>query len=157
LKKYNDTITIGTISGIIAAIVMTLIDWILLLSGIQFTPPWVVAGNILLNTDVLYTPAGILIGYIVQFLLGSGLGVIVTIVIKLTGKDYYLIKGLGVSSLFYIGSTGIMQTLVNIAPWMRSEISSTLMALINFIVLGVLSSLIIAKYYEFNNKPNFQR
>jgi len=146
MKKYNDTITIGAISGSIASVIMTVIDWIINIFGVVFTPPWVVSGHILLNTDVLYTTIGILLGLVIQFMLGAGFGVIIAVVIRVTGKDYYIIKGLGVGSLFFIGNTGIMQSVGNIAPWMRSELSSTIIALINFFVLSTVSAIIIAKY-----------
>lgn len=157
MKKYTDAITIGTIGGIAGSIVMTLLNWLLLWSGVHFTPPWEVSGNILLNTDVLYTPAGTCIGYLVQFLLGAGLGLIVAVIIKSTGKDYYWVKALGVAALFFIGNTGIMQRLADIAPWMRSEISSTLIALLNLSIIGFCSGFITVKYAEFNDNRNFPK
>jgi len=152
MKKYNDTITIGVISGSIASVIMTVIDWMINFSGVVFTPPWVVSGHILLNTDVLYTTIGILLGLVIQFMLGAGFGVIIAVVIRLTGKDYYILKGLGVGSLFFIGNTGIMQSVGNIAPWMRNELLSTIIALINFFILGTVSSFIIARYSALDSR-----
>lgn len=150
MKKNSDTITIGVIGGLIASVVMMTFDWVINLIGLHFTPPWVVSGHILLNTDVLSTTMGILLGFSIMFMLGAGFGVIVAVIIRLTGKDYYLIKGLGIGFLFFIGNTGMMQNVAEIVPWMRSEITSTIMALLNFIILGSVSSLIIAKYSVFN-------
>lgn len=143
--KYQDTIANGVFSGIIATAITTLLSWIALQSGISFTSLWIFAGAIVLNDAALHTPLGILLGMVTHLMLGGIFGVITAFTLRLTGKDYYLIKGIGVGTFFFIGARGIIQVLTNIAPWMRDEIMSTIITLINLLGTGIISSYLIAK------------
>lgn len=145
MHKYQDTLTNGAFSGIIATAITTLLNWILLAGGVSFTSLWIFAGAILLNNTALYTPLGILIGMVTHFMLGGIFGVITAFTLRITGKDYYLIKGIGVGTLFFIGARGIIQIVTNIAPWMRDEIISTVITLISLLVTGIISSYLIVK------------
>ncbi|SEO82276.1 hypothetical protein [Propionispora vibrioides] len=145
VRKYQDTLASGAFSGIIATAITTLLSWLLLQSGVSFTSLWIFAGALVLNDSALHTPWGISIGMITHLMLGGIFGVITAFTLRLTGKDYYLIKGLGVATCFFIGARGIIQVLTNIAPWMRDEILSTIITLINLLLTGIISSYLIAK------------
>lgn len=145
VRNHQDTLATGAFSGIIATAITTLLTWIVLQSGVSFTSLWIFAGAIVLNDSALHTPLGILIGMVTHLMLGGIFGVITAFTLRLTGKDYYLIKGVGVATLFFIGARGIIQILTNIAPWMRDEIMSTIITLINLLVTGIICAYIIAK------------
>lgn len=148
----RDTITIGVIAGVLATVVMTLFNSALRLFGLDFVSTWETAAHTILNPKLIHTPIGYFIGYICQFILGSIFGVVVAYTLRLTGKDYYLLKGIGVGAVIWLASIGLFMRLLHLQIQGRSEPITNIMAVIQFNIMGVTSSMIIAKYAKFKLK-----
>jgi hypothetical protein len=148
-KKIRDTITIGFIAGTLATLVMTTYYWLLRLLGFKFITTWETAAHIFLNGNLLKTPIGILTGFLAQFVLGALFGIIVAYTLRFTGKDYYLLKGVGVGAVIWLGSVGFFMRFLHIALHGRGQPLTNLLTIIDFIVIGIISSTIIARYGKF--------
>jgi len=118
----RDTITIGTIAGVVATTVMTLYKAILFLLGFQFISTWDSAAKIFLDASLIYTPIGYFIGFLGQYVLGSIFGVTVAYMLRFTGKDFYLLKGIGVGTMIWLGSLGFMMRILAINLHGRSHV-----------------------------------
>jgi hypothetical protein len=145
----HDTITIGSIAGLSGTAVMTFYHWVLRLIGFKFIDPWETAANIILNRNLIHTPLGYLIGFLGQFILGSIFGITVAYTLRLTGKDFFLLKGLGVGAVIWLGSVGFFMKLLQLEMDGRGQDFTNLLTIIDFIVLGLISSIIITKYARF--------
>ncbi len=148
----RDTLTIGTIAGIIASAVMACFTLIVRLLGFKFIATWETAAHIFLNWDLIHTPTGYIIGLLGQLILGAFFGVTVAYTLRLTGKDYYILKGIGVGALIWMGSIGFFMKLLHIAIQGRGDPVSNLLAIIQFHIMGVISAIIIKKYAKFGVK-----
>jgi hypothetical protein len=93
----SDTITIGTIAGFAGTIVMTIYKGILLLFGFKFITTWETAAHIILAPDLCQSPIGYFIGFTMQCILGSIVGVIVayTLPVKGTRSGGHYLVGFG--------------------------------------------------------------
>jgi hypothetical protein len=145
----QDTITIGSIAGLIGTALMTFYHWMLRLIGFKFIDPWETAANIILNRNLVHTPIGYLIGFLGQFILGSIFGITVAYTLRLTGKDFFWLKGVGVGALIWLGSVGLLMKLLQLELHGRSQPLTNLLTIIDFIVLGTVSSIIITRYARF--------
>jgi hypothetical protein len=147
--KMRDTITIGSIAGCCGTIVMTLYKWILLLFGLKFISTWETAAHIILNHNLIHTPIGYLTGYTMQFILGSIFGIVVAYMLRATGKDFYLIKGIGVGAIVWLSSVGFFMRLLHIELQGRGDSLTNFLTIFDWIILGVISSSVVAKYARF--------
>ena len=147
--NMRDTITMGTIAGFISTTVMTIIVWIVRLLGYEFITTWETATHIFLTKKLIHTPIGYLTGFLGQFSLGAIYGVIVAYTLRFTGKDFYILKGIGVGAVVWLASIGFFMHLLGIQIEGRGDPLSNLMAIIEFIILGIINSYVVKKYARF--------
>lgn len=145
----RDTITIGAIAGLISTTVMTVIVWAVRLLGHQFITPWETATHIFLVRRLIHTPIGYLVGFTGNFTLGAIFGVIMAYILRFTGKDFYILKGIGLGAVVWLTSIGFFMHLLSIRIEGRSDPLSNLMAIIEFNIMGIITSYIIQKYARF--------
>ncbi len=145
----RDTITIGTIAGMTATLAMTLFNLLVRLLGFKFIATWETAANIFLNQQLIHTPTGYFVGLLAQFILGSAFGMAVAYTLRLTGKDFYILKGIGVGAIIWMASIGFFMKFLRIEIQGRSDPLSNIMAVIQFNIMGIITSTIIAKYAKF--------
>jgi hypothetical protein len=145
----RDTITIGTIAGLTGTAIMALFNLFVRLLGFTFITTWETAANIFLNPHIIHTPTGYFVGLLAQFILGSIFGMIVAYTLRFTGKDFYILKGIGVGAVVWLASIGFFMRLLHIEIQGRNEPLSNIMAVIEFNMMGIISSMIIAKYAKF--------
>lgn len=141
----KDTIILGSISGIIANLLKTIIAWVFNILGLtKFTFIHINAGYFV-DERFVKTPIGLATGVIGDFTMAAFLGVLIVLTLKLTGTDYAIIKGAGFGSVSYIFLFGIGMAL----DVTRVSIMTPLPNLILFfpqIVFGALTSWIAVKY-----------
>lgn len=145
----HDTIAIGSIAGLAGTALMTFYHWMLRLIGFKFIEPWETAANIILNRNLIHTPIGYLIGFLGQFILGSIFGITVAYTLRFTGKDFFWLKGFGVGAVIWLGSVGLFMRLLRLELAGRGQSFTNMLTIIDFIVLGTISSIIITKYARF--------
>ena len=153
-KNMRDTITIGTIAGMIATVVMALFNLLIRLIGFKFITTWETASNIFLNQQLIHTSTGYFVGLLAQFILGSLFGIAIAYTLRLTGKDFFILKGIGVGAVIWLASVGLFMKLLRIEIQGRSDPLSNIMAVIEFNMMGIISATIIAKYAKFKIKES---
>lgn len=150
----KDTLTIGTIAGISGTIVMHLLSMVWKSLGIIKITTLQVSAAILLSWSQVNTIYGYLVGIIVHLVIGAAGGVLLAYLLKLSGKDYYWLKGLALAGFMLLIGMGLIVRLLKIAPQMKNDGLTTLMHTLNYVVYGLLSSYIIAKYGKFSISTN---
>lgn len=148
----RDTIMMGSIAGFVATTVMTFYHWVIERIGLRPIQPWETAANIFLNPSLIHKPIGYFIGFLGQYVLGSIFGVAVAYTLKLTGKDYYWVKVIGVGALVWLGSLGLFMKMLGLKLEGRSDPLTNWVTVIDFVVFGSICSLIIAHYARFKSK-----
>lgn len=151
----RDTITIGSIGGAVSAAIFLVADRLIAsMFEINFTSSIAGTASIYLNPDYVHTVAGTILGTVNTFLLGSVVGVLIAITLRIFGEDYYLLKGIGVALLWKMGTFGILAPIANITPHIKNEPQTMLLAMLNFIIMGIVSSFIVKKYMD---KVNYKK
>ncbi|MBS4020965.1 MAG: hypothetical protein KGZ79_00890 [Dethiobacter sp.] len=129
----KDSVVQVTVAGLIGAAVMNVIVFLLLLFGVQTTPPWEIAADVFLAADLINTALGVVIGLVGTVALSITSAVIILLVLKLTGYDFAVLKGILATNAFSFATMGLFMPLLNIAPQVQSN------ALTNILALGVLT------------------
>lgn len=143
----SDLLIIGSVVGILATLVFVLIDLVLVrIVGLRFGAAWEHSAALFLNVGLIHTTLGRLIGYTAEFMLGSAFGISTGYLLRFTGKDNYLFKGLVVAGFWWITNVGAITRLFRVGTWVSGEPLTVLMALKDYIILGIISSSILAKY-----------
>lgn len=151
----RDTITIGTIGGAVSTAIFLVADWLVAtIFEINFTSSIAGTASIYLNPDYVHTIAGYILGTVNTFLLGSTVGVLTAITLRIFGEDYYLLKGIGVALIWKMGTFGILAPIANITPQIKNEPQTMLLAMLNFFIMGIVSSFIVKK---FMNKVTYRQ
>lgn len=152
MLKIRDTITIGSIAGIIATIVFILVNYIFKLLGYQFTSTWEATADIFLSNNLVHTPLGNIIGILGQYVIGASGGIIIAYILKFTGYDYYIIKGLGIGAVYWVLGVGIIGNIINLTPQFADEPVTNFLIILDLVIYGIISSLIITKYGNIKQK-----
>ncbi len=142
----RDTYTIGVIAGLISSAILSLFVGFARLLGLKFITVSETAASIILNNHLTDTPIGFLVGYVAHFTLGAIFGIIVAYSLRLTGKDFYLLKGIGIGAMAWLVSIGFFMRLLHIQLQGRNSPLSNLMAILEFIIMGTVTAIVVKKY-----------
>ena len=141
LKKRNfmkDSITVGLISGAIGAITIESFN-VLSGKGLFFGK---IASSMIVNPLRSHRLKNIIIGELMHLTVGASIGTIIAQLLKRTGKDLVIIKGIFVSLLAWIGlhHLGNKMDLFSIKP--RST-KNHYYALFQHLLYGITTSAVI--------------
>jgi len=125
-----------TIAGIIGAAVMDLLMYLLLLFGVKTTSPWLVAADVFLAPGYINTASGVVIGLIGTVALSTAAAVAVYLILKITGYDYAVLKGILTVNAFGFITMGMFMPTLKIAPQVQSQPVTNFMALLVLTITG---------------------
>lgn len=146
--KIKDTVTLGTIAGIIGTIPQLLFHLIFTQVGFIKYFAFQLTGSVYMVKELTYTPLGLFIGGFVWLLLGGIIGVITAYLLILTGKDNWWLKGLLVNEgVMFLGVYGIIYTLggAKIVPF---DIKTNLIVLLGSLIYGVTMPYLIIRWRD---------
>jgi hypothetical protein len=142
----RDSIGAATIAGVIGAVLMDLLVYVLVVLGIPIITPWNVAADVFLKWDEVNSNIGLLLGVIGTIALSVAVAIIIVLFIKLTGKDYAILKGIVAANAVGFGSMGLFMPLLNIAPQIQSQPLTNLLSVAILTIVGATMSYILKKY-----------
>ena len=146
MLKIRDTITIGSIAGIIATSVFLSVNYIFKLRGYEFTSTWEATASIFLSDNLVHTPLGRMMGFLGQYVIGASGGISTAYILKFTGNDYYLLKGFGMGAVYWVLTVGIIGKIINLTPQFADELTTNFLIFLDLAILGIVSAIIINKY-----------
>lgn len=147
--KLRDTLTIGTIAGVLGTLVMHLLSMLWKSLGLIKITTLQVSATIFLSWDQVNTPIGYIVGAVSHLMIGAAGGVILAYFIRFSGKDYYWLKGLALAGFMALAGMGFIVRILKIAPQMGNDALTNLLHIISYMIYGLVSSYIIAKYSNF--------
>lgn len=146
LFKIRDTIAIGTIAGIIATFIFILVNYLFKLLGYQFTSTWEGTAGIFLSNNLVHTTLGKIVGFLGEYAVGASGGITMAYILKFTGYDYSILKGLGMGASFWLVGVGLIGKIINLTPKFADEPVTNFLIILDVIIFGIISALIIVKY-----------
>ena len=141
----KDSVVQVTFAGIIGAVVMDLIMYLVILLGVTTTAPWVIAAYVFLTPGHVYTVSGTIIGLIGTVALNVAAAALTLLLCKLTGFDYAVFKGIITINAFSFITMGLFMPLLNIAPQIRQQPVTNYLALLVLSIIGGIEAYILKK------------
>ena len=112
MKKIKDPILLGIVAGLTGNLLKDIGDMINTRLGISKTSYSRVAAGLFMNKKQTESSLGKTVGWLTDAAIGAGLGVGFVYILKFTGKDHALMKGVGYShgawTLFLGGANKLM-------------------------------------------------
>lgn len=107
MKNIKDRITLGVLSGLLAGTPDTLINALEYKAGITDLTYGQMGANLFLNENKINTREAQLAGYLANFSAISAGGVIFIYILSLTGRDYAILKGVGLGLISWLTVYGL--------------------------------------------------
>jgi hypothetical protein len=138
--KIRDSIALGTVAGLLGNIPSLILNFISVQLGFSKTYSFQISGGIYLFRRFTMEPGGILLGLLVWIFTSAFLGVAIVYLLKLTGRDYWWLKGILVSNfLMFVGMYGVIYSLggSRVVPW---DIPTNLSVLMENTLFGITAA-----------------
>lgn len=140
----RDTIVFGAIAGLIGNIAKELITWMLYSLGfIQYT--FVHIGADLLVSKQMSNPFTLATGILADWVTAGLIGIILLLIIRFTGNDYPIAKGVFVSMLVYVLFYGALMSL-NLSNVANAGPRTHFLLFFPHIAFGLVAGWVIKRY-----------
>lgn len=126
----RDTVISGSLAGMLANIPKTIGAWVFYQFGLTEYTFEQIAAAFLTPLEFIHTPVGVIIGLIADFTVAALVGVIFFLLLRYTGTDHALLKGLLGGALAFVFGFG----LVMFAGLTRALVVAPLPLLIYFLL-----------------------
>lgn len=145
--KINDSIALGSLSGIVGSIPSFILNYILVQLGIAEYYTFQISSSIHLLEKFTTDPLGVMLGSILWLIASSVLGIFMVYTFKFTGPDYWWLKGIiAVTTLMYIGIYGFLYKLgAQLTP---HDLTTNLLLFIDNILFGLITSYLITRWED---------
>ena len=144
----KDTILFGGTAGVIGNIGKEVITWVFYYLGLtRYTFEHFCAG-IYVSPAHLNEPAAFLLGFLTDFTFAAIFGITILIIIKKTGTDFWIIKGLVFGIGIYVLCYGILRPLISSKVIIQAPLTNLLFIIPN-LLFGLIVSWFIHRFGRF--------
>lgn len=146
----KDYIVFGSMAGAIGGAVGLIFSYIMFLLG--FTPlSSIHLAATLVTIDVLnLTTGGIIFSLVTHFAVASQFGILLLYILKSSGKDFWIFKGISIGAIFCLVAHSYLIPLMRTDPLVRGLIfnaPSFGTMITTHSLIGLITAFIIVKYY----------
>lgn len=94
----------------------------------------------------------LLMGEFTHLLAGGTLGIVIVIILRLSGFDYSILKGIGFGAVMWIVHVIVIPNMVAPRPFIYRTFNEAIVDMVSHIVWGGISTLYIANKFNFKIK-----
>jgi hypothetical protein len=142
----KDRILAATIAGMIATMVKTVPNYFLWKFGVvKYFYLHIAASAMVLNRDI-DSFTGLAVGFIVDIIMGGTLGIIIIMLLKYFGTDYWWYKGMVAGNIIWLWGLGV---LINLGSARLAPVDPLfrLTSLIEHQIFGLVATYLIVRWY----------
>ncbi len=154
LLKVRDTIVAGALAGWMGNVVKEALTWTFYLMGwTRYTFVHIAAG-FYYSAENLNAPLSLVTGAITDWTIATTFGVMLLLILRYTGTDYAVFKGIAFGSLFYVLAFGIGMALDITRATLVTPLPDFLL-LMAHLVIGGVAGWALEKYFKQAVKHKF--
>lgn len=141
----RDSIIEGALAGVAANIAKEVLTWAMHFAGwVRYTFVHIAAGYFV-DAKFLDSPVSLAIGFLNDFTVSAILGVFTLYLLKATGRDYAVIKGIGFGLLTYIIFYGLLMAMDVTRASLLTPLPNLLL-FIPHVIFGGLTAFLLEHY-----------
>ena len=145
--KIKDKIILGAFSAVVTMLILNIVDWASVFLKANKWHIWQIAASLYFGAKDLNTAPALFIGAMAHTVILSFSGVIICYVLYYTGRDFYLLKGLGINLMFWIFLFGVILK-INIARINPTDAGTNMSHFVGHVLAGLLMSYFIVKFAD---------
>jgi hypothetical protein len=146
MSKTKDTIVAGVLAGWMGNIVKEIITWFFHFMGwVRYTFVHISAG-FYYSTENIDSPLSLVTGVITDWTIAGTFGVVLLCLLRLTGSDYAVFKGIGLGALVFVITFGIGMAMDITRATLVTPLPDFLL-LMSHIILGAITGWALGKYF----------
>ena len=144
----KDTIVFGGLAGAVGNILKETMAWSLYFWGlIKYTFVHFCAGIVINPDTYVKDPLSVVVGIMIDFLIAAIFSLAMYLVMRRTGTDYWVIKGLGLGIFVFLICYGVLRPAISIK--IESSPFTALMYIFPNLTYGVATCWFLQKYGTF--------
>lgn len=145
--NVQDTVASGTVAGTLGGLVKLAINLVLYVIGVAKTTTLHASAAALLPPGApLGLPSSLMVGLVVDWLIGVGLGILGAYILRLTGRDFLWLKGIVYGGLIWVLGYGFLATLV-VPKWLiRPDLATSASMLAAHLAYGLTTLFVAGRY-----------
>lgn len=145
--KTKDAIIAGVLAGWMGNVVKETLTWVFHFMGwVRYTFVHIAAG-FYYSMENIDAPLSLVTGAITDWTLAGTFGVLLLLLLRLTGEDYAIVKGIGFSSLVYVITFGIGMALDITRATLITPLPDFLL-LLSHLAIGGVSGWALKRYFS---------
>ncbi len=146
--KIKDFYAAGFVFGVMGGIVHNLLLYLLLLAGLKTRTYWKDMAEVFFNPPQLFTWYAQLFGLIASLGMAGVSGILIALVLKITGRDYLYIKSISTSSIIGFVVFMVIYPALGL-KFLQHSIITNYVAFFTFIFYGVVVGFLFDRYTDF--------
>jgi hypothetical protein len=150
MKDSIDSVVLGSISGAVGGIVGLAFSYSMFLLGFSPISSLHLAATLVVVDILKLTPLGVIDSIVAHLTVAAAFGVILTYMFRYTGKEYWVLKGIGAGALFCIITHSYFIPLMRSDEQVRSLIfnpPSWATMVTTHSIIGLVTAFMIVKYF----------
>ena len=148
----DDRLTLWIISGVTGSIVRELFDFIAIWIGLPIIHIAYLGADLFTNNmNQIKSLMGILTGTLTDWIMGAFIGVIIGLVLQWSGRQNYLLKGIGIALIGWVGIFGFLVEGMAHMFIFKPTIGNTLFALVPHSIYGSITAFCIVKFTKISS------
>lgn len=143
MKKIEDRLTLGIVTGLIASVLGRLLNALQYKAKLSNSKYGQMAAGLFISKNKINTKEGKLLGSIGNHILTVTMGTIVTYTLSSTGRDKGILKGIAIGSLYWLVLYGFAPQL-GITTKAKKPLTP-LLSFVDHLIFGCLSAIVVSK------------
>lgn len=149
--KIKDFYVAGLVFGAFGGIIHNLLLLILITAGLRTSTYWKDMANVFFNPPDLFTVPAQIFGFIASIFMAGLNGVLIAVLLKVTGRDYLYIKSISMSSALGFIVFMIVYPAMEGLQFLQHSVNTSYVALFTFIFYGAVVGFMFDRLSEFKD------
>jgi hypothetical protein len=147
LSRINDTIIAGALAGWTGNIVKEILTWFFYSMGwVRYTFVHIAAG-FYYSAENLGAPLSLVTGILTDWIIAGTFGVLALLMLRYTGTDYAILKGIAFGGLVYVITFGVGMALDITRATLVTPLPDFLLLLAHF-AIGAVTGWALERYFS---------
>ncbi len=156
MRKIGDFYFAGVIIGAVTGILFDLAVLLFIWAGVKMRTPWTDMAELLFNPPQVYTWSARLLGVIISLGVSITNGILIALLLRLTGRDYIYVKSVSVILATGFFAFTVLYPALGL-KFLQRSLATNYVGLLLFTLFGLLNGYLFKRYTLVGERELYQR